>query len=69
MSKIVKNQPIRIEVGDFDNFATMIPVEIVKYDPEGYFKVLIRWQYPNQDRTIDLWHHTDKDVNFDSFKE
>ena len=69
MSKIVKNQPIRIEFGDFDNFATMIPVEIVEYDPEGYLKVLIRWQYPNEDRTIDLWHQTDKDVDFDSFKK
>lgn len=64
---IVKNQPIRIEFGDYDNFAIMIPVEILKYKPKDYYKVLIRWQYPNSDQTIDLWEQDDKLVDFDSF--
>ena len=64
---IVKNQPICIEFGDYDNFATMIPVEIVKYEPNSYYKVLIRWQYPDSDQTIDLWEQDDKSVDFDSF--
>ena len=67
MEKIVKNQPIRIEFGDYDNFATMTPIEILEYEPERRPHVLIRWAYPNDDRTIDLWHPSDHDVDFDSF--
>ena len=67
MKAIIKNQPMRIEFGDYDNFATMIPVEIIEYKPDGYYKVLIRWQYPNDERTIELWHSTDNDVDFESF--
>jgi hypothetical protein len=69
MERIVKNKPIRIEFGDYDNFATMTPLEILKYEPDGYYKVLIRWQYPNSEQTIDLWERNDKNVDFDSFKE
>ena len=69
MERIVKNKPIRIECGDYDNFATMTPLEILKYEPDGYYKVLIRWQYPNSEQTIDLWERNDKNVDFDSFKE
>lgn len=68
MKTIIKGQPIRIEFGDYDNFATMIPLEVLKHEPDGYFKVLIRWQYPNSDQTIDLWEQNDKIVDFDSFK-
>ena len=69
MKQIVKNQPIRIEFGDYDNFATMIPIDILEYKPNDYYKVLIRWQYPNKDRTIDLWERDDALVDFESFKE
>lgn len=69
MERIVKNKPIKIEFGDYDNFATMTPLEILKYEPDGYYKVLIRWQYPNSEQTIDLWERNDKNVDFDSFKE
>lgn len=69
MERIVKNKPIRIEFGDYDNFATMTPLKILKYEPEGYYKVLIRWQYPNSEQTIDLWERNDKIIDFDSFKE
>jgi hypothetical protein len=68
VEQIVKNKPIRIEFGDYDNFATMIPLAILKHEPEGYYKVLIRWQYPNSEQTIDLWERDDKIVDFDSFK-
>ena len=67
MKSIVKNQPIKIEFGDYDNFANMIPIDIVKHRPDDYYKVLIRWQYPNDKRTIELWHSTDNDVDFESF--
>lgn len=67
MKTIVKNQPTQIEFGDYDNFATMTPIEILEYKPNGWYKVLIRWQYPNSEHTIDLWHRDDKDVDFDSF--
>ena len=67
MKTIVKNQPTQIEFGDYDNFATMIPIEILEHKPNGWYKVLIRWQYPGEDRTIDLWHRSDEDVDFQSF--
>ena len=66
---IIKNQPIRIEFGCYDNFATMIPIEILEHRPNEYYKVLIRWQYPDSDQTIDLWEKDDKSVDFDSFKQ
>ena len=69
MKQIVKNQPIRIEFGDYDNFATMIPIKILKYEPDEYYKVLIRWQYPGTNQTIDLWEHDDALVDYESFKE
>ena len=69
MERIVKNQPIKIEFGDYDNFAIMIPKEILEYKPNGYYKVLIRWQYPNSEQTIDLWERNDKNIDFESFKE
>ena len=68
MERIVKNKPIRIEFGDYGNYATMTPIEIVEYKPNDYFKVLIRWQYPNSDRTIELWERDDKNIDFESFK-
>jgi hypothetical protein len=68
MKTIVKGQPVRIEFGDYDNFATMIPLAILKHEPKGYYKVLIRWQYPNSEQTIDLWEQNDQNVDFDSFK-
>ena len=67
MKKIIKNNPIKIEIGDYGNFATMIPIDILEYKPNDYYKVLIRWQYPNSEHTIDLWNQDDKDVDFDSF--
>lgn len=69
MKTIVKNQPTQIEFGDCDNFATMIPIKILERKPNGWYKVLIRWQYPNTDRTIDLWERDDALVDFESFKE
>ena len=69
MENIVKNQPIKIEFGDYGNFRTMIPKEILEYKPNDYYKVLIRWQYPNSEQIIDLWEQDDKIVDFDSFKE
>jgi hypothetical protein len=45
----------------------MIPIDILEYKPNDYYKVLIRWQYPNSEHTIDLWNQDDKDVDFDSF--
>ena len=69
MERIVKGQPIKIEFGDYDNFATMIPIEILEHRPNAYFKMHIRWQYPNSDRTIDLWQQEDDNVDFDSFIE
>lgn len=69
MKKIIKNQPIKIEFGDYDNFATMIPIDILEHKPDDYYKVLIRWQYPNENRTIDLWERDDALVDFESFKE
>lgn len=69
MKRIVKNQPIRIEFGDYDNFHTMIPKEILEHQPNNHYKVLIRWQYPNSEQTIDLWEQDDTIVDFDSFKE
>lgn len=69
MERIVKNQPIKIEFGDYDNFAIMIPKEILEHRPNDYYKVLIRWQYLNSDSTIDLWEQDDTIVDFDSFKE
>ena len=68
MSKIIKNKPMKIEFGDYDNFATMIPIEILEHRPNDYYKVLIRWQYPNSDRTIELWERYDNNVDFESFK-
>lgn len=68
MNKIIKNQPIRIEFGCYGNFVTMIPIEILEHRPDEYNKVLIRWQYPNNDQTIDLWEQDDKSVDFNSFK-
>lgn len=69
MEKIIKDKPIKIEFGDYDNFATMTPKEILEYRPNDYYKVLIRWQYPNSEHTIDLWEQSDKNIDFDSFKE
>ena len=69
MGRIVKNQPTRIEFGDYDNFATMIPIEILEYKPDDYYKVLIRWQYPGSEQTIDLWESHDHLVDFESFKQ
>ena len=69
MERIVKNQPIKIEFGDYGNFCTMIPKEILEHKPNDYYKVLIRWQYLNSEQTIDLWEQDDKIVDFDSFKE
>ena len=69
MSKIVRNKPITIEFGCYDNFRTMIPIEILEYRPSECHRVLIRWQYPNSERTIDLWEQNDKNVDFESFKE
>ena len=69
MERIVKNQPIKIEFGDYGNFRTMIPKEILEHRPNDYYKVLIRWQYLNSEQTIDLWEQDDKIVDFDSFKE
>ena len=69
MNKIIKNKPMKIEFGDYGNFATMIPIEILEYRPNDYYKVLIRWQYLNSDSTIDLWEQSDKNIDFDSFKE
>lgn len=69
MNKIIKNKPIEIEFGDYDNFAIMIPKEILEHRPNDYYKVLIRWQYPNSEQTIDLWEQDDTIVDFDSFKE
>ena len=69
MKKIVKNQPTKIEFGDYDNFATMIPIDILEYKPDNYYKVLIRWKYFNMDQTIDLWERDDALVDFESFKE
>jgi hypothetical protein len=66
---ITKGVPMVIEFGDFDNFAEMIPIKILKHEPDSYFKVLIRWQYPNCDRTIDLWEQKDTNIDFDSFIE
>lgn len=68
MEKIIKNKPIQVEFGDYDNFATLIPIEILEYHPDEYYKVLIRWQYPNDERTIELWEQNDKNVDFDSFE-
>jgi hypothetical protein len=69
MNKITKGQPMRIEFGDYDNFATMIPIEILEHRPNEWSKVLIRWQFLNSDRTIDLWHQNDKNVDFESFNK
>lgn len=69
MERIVKNQPIKIEFGDYGNFRTMVPKEILKHRPNDYYKVLIRWQYLNSEHTIDLWEQDDAIVDFDSFKE
>ena len=69
MKKIVKNQPTKIEFGDYGNFATMIPIDILEYKPDDYYKVLIRWKYSNKDQTIDLWERDDSLVDFESFKE
>ena len=68
MEKIIKNKPIQVEFGDYDNFATLTPIEILEYHPDEYYKVLIRWKYPNDERTIELWERDDKNVDFDSFK-
>ena len=68
MKTIVKNQPTRIEFGDYDNFATMIPIEILEHTPNDYYKVLIRWQYPGTDQTINLWERDETLVDFESFK-
>lgn len=67
VKEIIKGVPIRIEYGDYDNFATMIPIEILEHRPNEWSKVLIRWQYPNSDHTIDLWQQSDKNVDFESF--
>lgn len=69
MSKIVRNKPITIEFGCYDNFRTMIPIEILEYKPNESYGVLIRWQYPNSDKTIDLWAYNAENVDFDSFKQ
>lgn len=69
MERIVKNQPIKVEFGDYGNFRTMIPKEILEHRPNDYYKVLIRWQYLNSEHTIDLWEQDDTIVDFDSFKE
>ena len=69
MKTIVKNQPTQIEFGDYDNFATMTPIEILEYKPNDWYKVLIRWQYPNSDKTIDLWAYNAENVDFNSFKQ
>ena len=67
MEKIIKGQPIKIEFGEYDNFHTMIPLEILDYKPDNYYKVFIRWQRPNTDCTIDLLEQEDKIVDFESF--
>lgn len=68
--EIIKGQPIRIEYGDFDNFATLIPMEILEVRPEGHYAgVMIRWQYPGEDRTIDLWQYGLDNVDFESFNK
>ena len=69
MERIIKNKPIEIEFGDYDNFHTIIPKEILEHRPNDYYKVLIRWQYLNSDSTIDLWEQSDKNIDFESFKE
>ena len=69
MKIIIKNQPIKIEFGDYGNFATMIPIKILEHKPDGYYKVLIRWKYPNSNQTIDLWEQNDQSVDFESFKQ
>ena len=67
MKKIVKDQPILIEFGEYGNFNTMIPLEILDYKPDGYYKVFIRWQRPGTYCTIDLWEQDDTLVDFESF--
>lgn len=68
MEKIIKGKPCKIEFGDYGNCGPMIPIAILKHQPNEYFKICIRWQYPNSDRTIDLWDTNDSLVDFDSFK-
>ena len=67
MKKIIKGQPIKIEFGEYGNFHTMVPLEILDYRPDSYYKVFIRWQRPNTECTIDLWEQEDKIVDFESF--
>lgn len=67
MYRIIKGQPTKIEYGEYGNFETMIPIEILEYHPDEYYGIFIRWQRPNSDYTIDLWSHDDKDINFKSF--
>jgi hypothetical protein len=67
MKRIIKGQPIEIEFGDYGNFNTMIPIEILKYRPGEYYNIFMRWQYLNTDCTVDLWGQDAKDVDFESF--
>lgn len=66
--EIIKGQPIRIEYGDFDNFATLIPMEILEVRPEGHYAgALILWKSPKSDFTIELWQYGIDNIDFDSF--
>ena len=68
IKEIIKGVPIRIEYGDFDNFATLIPMEILEVRPEGHYAgALIRWQSPTNDFTIELWQYGIDNIDFDSF--
>lgn len=67
MKKIIKGQAVKIEFGEYGNFHNMIPLEILDYKPDDWYKVLIRWQRPNTNCTIDLWQQDDTNVDFESF--
>lgn len=69
MERIIKNIPVKLEVGDYDNFMTLIPQEIIsQYKCNGmlYPEYIIKFSYPNDDRTINLVI-SEGEIDFKSF--
>ena len=69
MKKIINNVPVKLEVGDYDNFMTLIPKEIVcqfKCNGELYPDYVIKFGYPEDNRTLELVIHEDE-IDFESF--
>ena len=63
--RIIKNQPVRLEFGDYGNFATLIPTKLVITKPNYH---IVRMSYGRNDiRTIDLCFSLEE-VDTASFK-